>query len=77
MNEIKAVVNATNYEPKDRHPIIFNTFEDLKTGEKMELINDHDPKPLKYQFMYEKEGRFEWEYKEEGPALWKVIITKK
>lgn len=42
----------------------------------MELINDHDPRPLHYQFMIEREGEFEWEYLEEGPEVWRVAITK-
>jgi uncharacterized protein (DUF2249 family) len=43
----------------------------------MELINDHDPKPLRYQFMMELPDRFEWDYLEEGPEVWRVSIGKK
>ena len=42
----------------------------------MELTNDHDPKPLYYQFLMERENQFTWEYVEEGPDLWKVVIGK-
>ena len=35
----------------------------------MELINDHDPKPLYYQFMMERTDEFTWEYLEEGPEV--------
>lgn len=76
MSEFTSQVDARKYEPKDKHPVIFNTFEALNSGEKMELINDHDPKPLQYQFMIEREGEFEWEYLEEGPEVWRVAITK-
>ncbi|WP_074351308.1 DUF2249 domain-containing protein [Proteiniborus sp. DW1] len=47
------------YPPKDKHPVIFETFNNLKKGEKMELINDHDPSPLHYQVLAELEGQFE------------------
>lgn len=52
-------------------------FHALKSGEIMELINDHDPKPLYYQFSAEFTGTFQWNYVEEGPEKWRVIITKK
>jgi len=62
--------------PRDRHPLIFRTFDNLKSGESFILINDHDPKPLYYQFLHEREGLFAWEYIERGPEIWKVRITK-
>lgn len=76
MSEFTSQVDARKYEPKDKHPTIFNAFEALNPGEKMELINDHDPKPLQYQFMIEREGQFEWNYLEEGPEVWRVSISK-
>jgi uncharacterized protein (DUF2249 family) len=41
------------------------------------IINDHDPKPLRYQMaaMHGKES-FSWDYIEEGPKVWKVHIGK-
>ena len=53
MQNYDAQIDVRKYEPKDKHPMIFNTFHNLKPGEKMELINDHDPRPLYYQFMAE------------------------
>ncbi|MDF2821287.1 MAG: hemerythrin [Clostridiales bacterium] len=76
MEEFTSQVDARKYEPKDKHPVIFNTFSDLNPGETMELINDHDPRPLQYQFMAEMEGQFEWEYLEQGPEVWRVAIKK-
>lgn len=69
-------VDAREYKPIDKHRVIFETFDSLKKGEKMELINDHDPKPLNYQFLAERENKFIWEYLEEGPEVWRVSITK-
>lgn len=62
--------------PREKHPTIHATFETLNTGQSMTLINDHDPKPLYYEFNFEKPGRFRWEYVEQGPEVWKVVITK-
>jgi uncharacterized protein (DUF2249 family) len=62
--------------PRNRHPLIFQTFDELAEGDSLEIINDHDPKPLIYQFMHERPGQFAWEYLEEGPEVWRVQIRK-
>ncbi len=60
-----------------KHAMIFRTFDELSTGGALLLINDHDPKPLYYQFAAERTGQFEWNYVERGPQVWKVEIGKK
>ncbi len=77
MSNFAATVDVRQYAPKDKHPVIFNTFNNLNSGEKMELINDHDPRPLHYQFIMELPDQFEWEYIEQGPEVWRVAISKK
>lgn len=77
MSMFEASVDARKYEPKDKHPTIFNTLATLKSGQKMELINDHDPKPLYYQLEAEHPKEYEWEYLENGPEVWRISITKK
>lgn len=77
MTQFAAEVIAPNYPPREKHPTIFKTFDSLQPGEYMLLINDHDPKPLQYQFMMERAEQFSWEYLEEGPEAWKVAIGKK
>ncbi len=62
--------------PRERHPLIFSTFGALAVGQAMELVNDHDPKPLYYQFQAEMPGAFSWDYLEEGPETWRVAITR-
>lgn len=62
--------------PKRRHELIFETFGTLPVGAGYVLVNDHDPKPLKYQFEAENAGEFSWEYLEEGPEVWRVRIGR-
>lgn len=64
------------HEPKVRHGLIFGTFEALAVGDAFILVNDHDPKPLRYQLEAENAGEFSWEYLEEGPEVWKVRISR-
>ncbi len=59
-----------------KHSTIFETFERLAPGEAMVLVNDHDPRPLYYQFQAERAGQFQWEYLEKGPEVWRVEIRK-
>jgi uncharacterized protein (DUF2249 family) len=69
-------VDVRNITPRDRHPQIFQTFDTLAEGEGFELVNDHDPKPLYYQFLHERPDQFTWEYLEEGPIVWRVAIRR-
>lgn len=76
MSDFAATVNATEYPPHQKHKVIFETFESLKPGEAMLLINDHDPQPLRFQFQLEKGDAFSWEYIEQGPETFKIKIGR-
>jgi uncharacterized protein (DUF2249 family) len=62
--------------PRVRHEIIFDTFAKLAPGTAYVLVNDHDPKPLWYQFAAEHKGEFTWDALEEGPEVWRVRIGR-
>jgi uncharacterized protein (DUF2249 family) len=62
--------------PARRHDLIFETYTALTPGTGFVLVNDHDPKPLYYQFAAEHEGDFTWEYLEQGPEVWRVRIGR-
>lgn len=59
-----------------RHMIIFATFDALHPGQAFTLVNDHDPRPLYYQFDAEHRGAFTWDYLEQGPRTWRVRIAR-
>ena len=62
--------------PSERHRLIFETYGALKAGDDFVLINDHDPRPLYYQFDAEHSGQFTWKYLEQGPSTWRVRIGR-
>ena len=62
--------------PAERHRAIFETYGRLARGEAFILVNDHDPKPLYYQFDAEHHGEFSWRYLEQGPETWRVEIGR-
>lgn len=71
------IIDVREIKPRDRHALIFQTFDQLQPGMHFVLVNDHDPVPLQYQFMHERAGIFTWEYLEAGPDVWQVRIGKK
>ena len=62
--------------PFERHEKIFQMWDALSSGETLRITNDHDPKPLHYQFEAEYKDQYEWEYEQEGPKDWVVKIKK-
>lgn len=69
-------LDVRSIPPRERHPTIFDTFDGLPVSGTIRLINDHDPKPLFYQFEAERPGEAQWDYQEQGPETWVVHITK-
>jgi uncharacterized protein (DUF2249 family) len=69
-------IDVRGIPPRERHALIYSTFRRLGAGAAFELVNDHDPRPLYYQFRAEMPGRFSWDYLQAGPDLWRVRIGK-
>lgn len=69
-------LDVRNEPPARRHDLIFETYNALGEGEAFVLVNDHDPKPLYYQFAAEHTGQFSWDYLEQGPETWRVRIGR-
>lgn len=73
---IKTTLDARTIPPRIRHETIFATFDALAPNEAFVIVIDHAPRPLYYEFLHERPNQFEWEYVEEGPAVWKVQISR-
>jgi uncharacterized protein (DUF2249 family) len=71
-----AVLDVRSEPPARRHELIFDTFHALEPGSGFVLVNDHDPKPLWYQFEAEYTGTYTWDYLEQGPQVWRVRIGR-
>ena len=76
MTRTVSQIDVRTIPPRERHPLIFSTFDSLVTGEALELVNDHDPRPLFSQFIARVPGEFSWGYLEQGPDTWRVAITR-
>ncbi len=62
--------------PFERHELIFRKWAALPSGETLRITNDHDPKPLHYQFEAEYKGQYQWEYEQSGPKDWIARIKR-
>ena len=69
-------LDVRDLAPARRHEAIFSAYLDLAPGAGFVLVNDHDPRPLRYQFEAEQAGQFTWEYLESGPEVWRVRIGR-
>ena len=59
-----------------RHPLIFSTFNRMGPEDSLYVVNDHDPRPLRYLFDVKYPNAFTWDYVEEGPDIWRVRIGR-
>lgn len=62
--------------PVERHPRIFGIAQALAEGQSFVIVNDHDPRPLRYQMEARYPGLFDWEYLQQGPDIWRVEIKR-
>lgn len=76
MSQYTETIKVTEYPPHLKHKTIFETFNALNTGEVMLIVNDHDPKPLRFQFESMYKGEYNWEYIEQGPTTFQIAISK-
>ena len=69
-------VDVREIAPRDRHALIFAGFDAWKAGESLELLNDHDPAPLRHHFEHRSPGNFDRSYLQAGPDPWRVRVAK-
>lgn len=62
--------------PIQRHEWLNKTFKELKAGDSFVFINDHDPKPVYYEFRSIYGDVVAWEYLNKGGREWKVKVTR-
>jgi uncharacterized protein (DUF2249 family) len=69
-------IDLRTIAPRERHALVFGRFDALQAGQSMQLVNDHDPQPLRYQLDDRAFGQFEWAPLESGPDVWRIQITR-
>ena len=73
---IATTIHVQQIPPRERHAQIFASFDALAVGHALQIVNDHDPRPLRFQFDDRTPGQFDWSYIESGPETWRVNIKR-
>jgi uncharacterized protein (DUF2249 family) len=64
-------------EPKHRLEAIMGAYDSLPEGATLDLTVDHDPRCMYYTLgALHGENSFSFEYRENGPEVWRVEVTK-
>ncbi|MBA4176442.1 MAG: aminotransferase [Leptothrix sp. (in: Bacteria)] len=71
-----ADIDLRTIAPRQRHAVVFGRLDALQAGHSLQLVNDHDPQPLRLQLDDRAFGQFEWAPLASGPAVWRVQITR-
>lgn len=75
--EFATTLDLRQAELRERHPLPFGSFESLLPGQSLQLINDHDTRPLCDQLRSRCGDTVTWSCLESGPALWRVLVGRK
>ncbi len=75
-NESERVIDVRELNHRVRHTVISSLFEHLGQDGSLQLIVDHAPEPLRFQFAAKYGDRCEWTYLEEGPDVWRVRLRR-
>lgn len=70
------VIDVKDIDPRHRHTIIQQLFAHLAPGASLQLVVDHDPKPLRFQLEAEHGAHCQWTYLEQGPDIWRVRLQQ-
>lgn len=71
-----ATIDVREIAPWDRHGLIFERLAALPAGSSLQLVNDHDPIPLRQQLDRQWPGQFGCTYLDRGPELWRLAIRR-
>mgnify|MGYP000017513231 CR=1 FL=1 len=71
-------LDLRDVSPPKRHPLIHEAFDEMDSGDTLTIVNDHEPKPLFYEFQAEVEA-FDvdgYEVEKTGPNEFEAELPK-
>jgi len=75
----ETTLDLRDVPPAERHPKVHDAFESISSGETLELVNDHEPKPLFYELRAEVDD-FDadgYEVEQRGPTEYVARLPKR
>jgi len=76
MTEVTARIDVRTLTVWQRHPRIFAAFDRLPIGGRLEVVSDHEPRPLRYEFDVERPDEFVWDQRMLQEGEWRVAIDR-
>jgi len=70
------VINVRDIDSRHRHRIILQLFEQLGPDSSLQLVVDHDPRPLRLQLEAKHGSRCRWTYLAQGPDVWRIRLQQ-
>lgn len=78
MNTTATKLDVCPIAPKYRFETIMGAYRALRIGDELELVVDHDPTCMYYTLKAEYgDACFTFQYLEEGPERWRVLVGKR
>lgn len=60
---------------QQRHGLVFQCLGVMKPGQRIVIINDHDPEPLRQQIVAQFAERLEWSLEQRSPREFRASIS--
>ncbi len=76
ISSLERVIDVRNIEDTHRHVVIFRLFDRLDAQSSLQLIVDHDPKPLRDQLEAQHGDGLRWTYLAQGPDMWRIRLQR-
>ncbi len=75
-NISERLIDVADIDPQHRHIVVFQLIDRLGPDNSLQLVADHDPKPLRFQLEAGRDSRHQWTYLEEGPDVRRVWLRQ-
>jgi uncharacterized protein (DUF2249 family)/quercetin dioxygenase-like cupin family protein len=74
--EPERVIDLSALPRPERHPVVFNAFDQLAIGDSFIIASDHDPQPLRLQIEQLRAGEMCWDYLRQEPGDYRIRLTR-
>ena len=68
--DVRAIPHAV------RHATVFGALSAIPSGQSLDIVAPHDPKPLLAQIAEREAGTISVRYLDEGPEAWRLRLTR-
>ncbi|ABD86799.1 DUF2249 domain-containing protein [Rhodopseudomonas palustris] len=75
-DDTETVLDVRRLEPQQRHAIVQRLIDRLPPGRSLQVIADHNPRPLRGYLEMVHGDEADWSYLEQGPEVWRVKLRR-